>query len=207
MGDIIKKWTAGLSYGPVLTQTDLYLLNTTLEIHPILLGELAAFSLNFNLVSGHVGGFNPESRDNDLPFARKDEPATMPRIADIIIITKESPWCTFVHNERGVTMSDITAAVWKEYNENLITEAEFNALPPRIQEQVKRHSAMNQAGGAGWPHYGGPPVPPMPARYRRCDWLRERIHFEKLDKKDRDEYIKSRLGYTAPNIFVMSMVP
>lgn len=36
----------------MLTQTDLYLLNTTLEIHPILLGELAAFSLNFNLVSG-----------------------------------------------------------------------------------------------------------------------------------------------------------
>lgn len=35
------------------------------------------------------------------------------------------------------------------------------------------------------------------------DWLRERVYFEGLSRDD--NYIKSRLGFKAPNIFVMDL--
>ena len=35
------------------------------------------------------------------------------------------------------------------------------------------------------------------------DWLRDKVYFERLIKKD--PYIKNRLGYTAPNIYVMAL--
>ena len=37
----------------------------------------------------------------------------------------------------------------------------------------------------------------------RTDWLRERVFFDKLSRKD--GYAKARLGYSAPNIFVLSL--
>ncbi|KAG9318098.1 hypothetical protein JVU11DRAFT_165 [Chiua virens] len=59
MGDTsVSKWAAGASYGPVLSQTDLYLLNTELQLHPILQGTDASFHLIFNLVTGAVDVFN-----------------------------------------------------------------------------------------------------------------------------------------------------
>jgi len=63
---------------------------------------------------GQTGGFNPDQRDRDLPFTAKDEPATLPRVSELVIITEISPWCTIVRNERGVTMSDLCTAIWKE---------------------------------------------------------------------------------------------
>jgi len=202
MGDsVVNKWSAGTSYGPVLSQTDLYLLNTELQLHPVLQGTDASFHLIFNLVTGSTGGFNTEARDRDIPFTAKDEPATLPRVTDLIIITELSPWCTIVHNDRGVTMGDVCGTIWKEYTENYITEAEFSSLPARLQEQVKRVSQNNQAGG-GWPaamYYNTP----QPNRYKRVDWLRDKIYFEGLTKKD--HYTASRLGFKAPNIFVMNL--
>ena len=35
------------------------------------------------------------------------------------------------------------------------------------------------------------------------DWLRERVFFDKLSRKD--GYAKARLGFSAPNIFVLSL--
>ena len=71
MGDsAVSKWAAGASCeynqitlgyplsispasdGPVLSQTDLYLLNTELQLHPILQGTDGSFHLIFNLVTG-----------------------------------------------------------------------------------------------------------------------------------------------------------
>jgi len=202
MADQVGKWAAGMSYGPVLTQTDLYLLGTELQLNPILMNVDDAFHLVFNLITGQTGGFNPDARDRDLPF-EKDEPATLPRVQELIIITEISPWCTIVRNERGVTMSDICTAMWKEYTENYVTEPEFGALPPRLQEQVKRTAAHNLQGGNQWNQmYYTPAV--AGNRFRRVDWLRERVYFEGLAKKD--QYSINRLGYKAPNIFVMQLV-
>lgn len=63
---------------------------------------------------GSTGGFNAEARDRDIPFTAKDEPATLPRVTELIIITELSPWCTIIRNERGVTMSDVCSTIWKE---------------------------------------------------------------------------------------------
>lgn len=38
--------------GPVLSQTDLYLLNPKVELHPIMTHSAKNFHLNFNLASG-----------------------------------------------------------------------------------------------------------------------------------------------------------
>lgn len=204
MGDsTVNKWASGTSYGPVLSQTDLYLLNTELQLHPILQGANPGFHLLFNLVTGSTGGFNPEARDRDLPFTQKDQPATLPRVTDLIVITELSPWCTIIHNDRGVTLSDVCSTIWKDYTENYITEQEFNSLPPRLQEQVKRVATNNagQAQGNGWGMYNYTPAPPN--RYKRVDWLRDKTFFDGLTKKD--TYAASRLGFKAPNIFVMTL--
>ncbi|KAJ7700847.1 hypothetical protein B0H17DRAFT_924916 [Mycena rosella] len=203
MADSVGKWAAGAFYGPVLSQTDLYLLNTDLELHPILANSHGSFHLVFNLITGQTGGFNPDARDRDLQFTAKDEPATLPRVSQLIIITEISPWCTIVKNERGVTMNDVCTAVWKDYTENFVTDPEFAALPPRLQEQVKRMALHNTQSGQQWAgYYGTPSV--APNRYKRVDWLRERTFFEGLRKSD--AYAISRLGYKAPNIFVMDLV-
>lgn len=101
----------------------------------------------------------------------------------------------------------------------MVTDKEFDSLPPRVQDQVRRHAAAALNNGA-WTGYFTPSQ--APNRYRRvgmlpeygtdrianpetfADWLRDKVYFEKLLK--RDSYAKARLGFTAPNIFVMVLV-
>ena len=128
--------------GPVLTTTELYLLQTELQLNPILTNSNLAFHLIFHLQTGNprrpqlsmeselkchpnfffcgdiigsTSGFNPEARDRDVPFTAKDEPATLPRVQELIVICESSPWCTIVRNEKGVTLQDVCTTIWKEY--------------------------------------------------------------------------------------------
>lgn len=145
------------SDGPVLTQTDLYLLKPELEIHPILQQKYANFHLLLNISTGmhhqtltstlpqkkkipasftasaysairgiRLRGkkltseafffFEGQSQDetgND--FREKEEPAVLPRVDQLYIISEFSPWCTTVKNEKGVTLTDVCSAVWQEY--------------------------------------------------------------------------------------------
>lgn len=199
MADTIGKWAPGSCYGPVLTQTDLYLLGTELELNPILANTSESFQLIFNLSTGQTGGYNHEARDRDSPFTAKEEPATMPRVEELIIITEHSPWCTIVKNPQGVTLGDICGTLYKEYGEKMVTEKEFDSLPARLQEQVRRYAASS--ANQSWQQYYSPQ--PAPTQFRRVDWLRERVFFDKLIRKD--GYSKARLGYAAPNIFVLSL--
>jgi len=201
MGDLIPKWSAGPAYGPILSSVDLYLLQTaagvkSLSIHPILTHSLAAFHLVFNLSTGQTGGYSEADRDKDLAFTHKDEPATLPRVQELFIITRISPWVTTVRNERGVTIGDVCSSMWQQYSENPITEAEFAALPPRWQEQVKRAAANTQNQ---WGYYS----PSQNARYKRTDWLRDKVFFDGLELDA--EYTEKRLGFKAPNVFVMDL--
>lgn len=63
---------------------------------------------------GHTGGFNHDARDRDLAFTAKEEPATLPRVEQLIIITQLSPWCTIIKNPNGVTMNDVCTKLWEE---------------------------------------------------------------------------------------------
>ncbi|KAH8113433.1 hypothetical protein DFH11DRAFT_343482 [Phellopilus nigrolimitatus] len=195
------KWAPGTAYGPVLSQTDLYLLNPKLELHPILTHSLKSFHLIFQLLTGRASGFNADSRDRDLDFTAKDEVATLPRVTELIVITRASPWCTIVRNPRGVSLGDICGTIWKEYADNTLSEEEFAALPPQMQDRVKRTAVNRESGGA---RYMGWNVDAFPFnRCRRIDWLRDKTFFDGLERDD--EFAKSRLGFAAPNILVMSL--
>jgi len=47
-------------------------------------------------------------------FVGKDEPATMPRVSQLIIVSRLSPWCTIIKKETGVTIGDLCSAIFKE---------------------------------------------------------------------------------------------
>lgn len=187
----VNKWAPGASYGPVLTQTDLYLLKPELEIHPILQQKYANFHLLLNISTGQ----SQDETGND--FREKEEPAVLPRVDQLYIISEFSPWCTTVKNEKGVTLTDVCSAVWQEYASNYVTDAEMASLSTRGQEQVKRAAHAHQA-----PAYSYGPVAGT-VRCRRVDWLKDRIFLEGIKRDDR--YVQTRLGFQAPNIFVMSL--
>ncbi|KAF9533628.1 hypothetical protein CPB83DRAFT_485505 [Crepidotus variabilis] len=202
MAGPISPWSPGPSYGPVLSQTDLYLLKTELTLNPTLEGKNDAYQLQFHLVTGFTTGAS-RAQTGEIPG--KDEPATHPRVSQLIVISRFSPWCTIVKNDHGVTIGNVCSAIYKEYTDNEIAEGEFGTLNPRMQEQVKRIAASNfqqlqQPSGGAWGYY----PPSAPDRLRRVDWLRDRVYFEGLVKDD--HYAKTRLGFMAPNIFVMELV-
>ena len=124
-------------------------------------------------------------------------------------------------NDEGVTIGNVCSTIYKQcvsilfliilltilhvsYTDHHITEAEFNTLNNRMQEQIKRTASANlqqlQPQQASWGYY---PVA-APDRLRRVDWLRERVYFEGLVKDD--SYARSRLGFKAPDVFVMELV-
>ena len=45
----------------------------------------------------------------------KDEPATLPRVARLVVISRLSPWCTIITRETGVTIADVCSTIYKEY--------------------------------------------------------------------------------------------
>ncbi|KAJ3518266.1 hypothetical protein NMY22_g13767 [Coprinellus aureogranulatus] len=208
MVDNVGKWAKGEHYGPVLSQTDLYLLKVPLEIHPILANSDASFHLCFDLTNGQTVGWDSSDRNREIPFTQRDQPATMPRVQQLIIITRSSPWCTTVFNDNGVSLGDVCIKLWQDYSQNNISDAEFNSLPGRMQEAVRRtaqhhvqQAAANQWGGGYYPA-AAPPT----SSFKRYDWLRDRVMFDRLVKGNEEDYIQSRLGFTAPNIFVMELM-
>ncbi|KAF8528157.1 hypothetical protein BU17DRAFT_81390 [Hysterangium stoloniferum] len=194
--DIIgTKWSTGQDYGIILSRTDLYLLQAELEIHPVLHGTFSQ-SLIFNFVTGQSGLFDPQGAD--LPFPQQDEPATLPRVEELILISELSPWCIKVVNRDGVTVENVLGAMFMAYDKPMTTE-EVNKLPVRTQQQIRRSAATNRPTQT-WER---PPmgVNPDTLQLKRSDYLRTMVFFDRLEKKD--SYIKQRLGFNAPNIFVM----
>ncbi|OCB84512.1 hypothetical protein A7U60_g8498 [Sanghuangporus baumii] len=137
----------------------LYLLNPKLELHPILTNSLKSFHLNFQLLSGRATGFNPEDRHRDLEFTAKNETATLPRVTELIIIARESPWCTVVKNQHGVTLGDICVQIWRDYAEHPLTEEEFASLSPATQDRVKRTALARETGGQRFANWAAADVP------------------------------------------------
>jgi hypothetical protein len=207
------KWTPGSSYAPTLSTTDIYLLGVNggmkhLELHPVLTHSLSSFHLVFNLANGQTGGYDNAKPNDDLEFSIGEQPATCPRINEMHIFTKWSPWVTTVtasNAKRGITLADVIAALWQTYGERPITDGEWSTLPVREQERVRRSNVNNQVatqGGGMWGAGGG--YSPAPKdRFRRADWLRDKIFFDGLELDD--DYCEKRLGFKAPNIFHMSL--
>jgi len=192
----IGRWQPGGAYGPVLTQTDLYLLKVPLELHP-LLSHKHRLTLGFDFTTGN--SYLADGDGGQQVFSCKEEPATVPRVTEIIIVTERSPWCTIVHAGDpavGITLDDVFSALYRDYTETMVTDEEFGKLPNRAQENMKRMASLNAAQGTRTMFYQ-PAV--APTQFRRSEWLREYTWFECLetDKK----YLMERLGYNAPNQF------
>jgi len=202
MDRVVAKWAPGASYGPVLTQTDLYLLDTELELNPILEGKVTN-QLQFHLVTGFATSVS-RAPEADGSIMGKDEPATLPRVSRLVVISRMSPWCTIITRETGVTIADVCSTIYKDYTEHDITEPEFNSLNPRSQDQLRRSAASNlQASQPQTQPWGYYTPAAQPERLRRVDWLRDKIYFEGLSRDD--NYAKQRLGYRAPNVFIMDL--
>jgi len=208
---MVDKFAAG-AYGPVLTTTDLYILGAELQLHPILTHSFGGFHLILNLASGHAGGYNPANKDQDLDLAHGNEPATIPRVQEIHVICKLTPWHSQIRNPAGVTVADVCAALGKQYSEAMITDAELETLPGRLREQMKRSATTAQqiygapgggwgGGGGGMYGYGASPSPGRPDRLPRSAWLRDRMFFDGLEL-DHDFSLK-QIGFKAPNVFHM----
>lgn len=58
---------------------------------------------------------NARGQDGEPAIPGKDEPATLPRVKQLIIISRFSPWCTIVKNEDGVTIGNVCSTIYKQY--------------------------------------------------------------------------------------------
>ena len=117
----------------------------------------------------------------------------MPRVEELIIITEYSPWCTIIKNPNGVNLGDICTTLFQEcvvavldicaatdrltphsrcsYTDKNVTTKEFESLPPRLQEQVRRYATSASSANAGWQQYYTPQV--APTSFRRVgEYLR-----------------------------------
>ncbi|KAK7688888.1 hypothetical protein QCA50_007579 [Cerrena zonata] len=202
--DRVSKWAAGTNYGPVLTPTELYLLrDVQLELHPVMRNEDDEFFLTFNLSNGSTTGTRPGGDGRELEFTAKSEPATVPRVSELVIITHRSPWCTLVRNPDGVTCGDVCETLFQDY-EKEVTPAEFATLNPRAQDSINRYrdqAIRAQAGGwAAGGYFSQAAV--SPNRIRRADWLTDHIIFDKLARVE-SQYARQRLGFNAPNIICL----
>jgi len=204
----MDKFASGPNYGPVLTTTDLYLLGCELQLHPILTHSFGAFHLILNLASGHAGGYNPANKDQDLELAHGGEPATIPRVQELHIICRLTPWHTHVRNPNGVTLGDVCATLGKQYAEAFITDAELDTVAPRTRDQIKRSATNAQQiyGGGGWNgggmgYYGSPSPGGSGSRLPRSAWLKDRIFFDGLEKDE--DAAQKQIGFKASNVFCM----
>jgi hypothetical protein len=131
----------------------------------------------------------------------KDEPATLPRVSRLVVISRLSPWCTIITRESGVTIADVCSTIFKEYvmlysqlsvlftsadiyyfsffnssyTEHDITEIEFNQLNPRSQDQLRRSATTNlqasQPQTQPWGYYTPAAQPERLRRVGMCPSL------------------------------------
>ncbi|KAH7102643.1 hypothetical protein BKA62DRAFT_96915 [Auriculariales sp. MPI-PUGE-AT-0066] len=154
------------NYTPALESHELYALEgVRVKLHPLLSGEEEKFMLRYDMVTGTTQLFvaNSHSEGDFTPFAGAS--ATLPRLKEIILVTKSSPWVTRVRNDKGVTLANILEQLWHDYAVP-VTEAEIAAmgrgewaqLYRRIGRHSPRASAENYFAATGMtpPVYGTP---------------------------------------------------
>ena len=74
----------------------------------------------------------------------KNEPATLPRVSELVVISRDSPWTTTIRNEQGVTVGDVWIGIYKGYYERNLADHEFNSLTARASEILRRTSLRHE---------------------------------------------------------------
>lgn len=125
--------------GPVLKQTDLFLLGANLTINPVLAGEHPDIKINFNVATGDISANHPKHEDEDVAWEPyQEQPAIIPRCTTVYIICRQTPWCIPIENRTGVTIKDVFSALYQFHSTEYITEDEWSALSARTQDKIKR---------------------------------------------------------------------
>ncbi|CCA70575.1 hypothetical protein PIIN_04512 [Serendipita indica DSM 11827] len=210
MTDKVGKWLEGSAYGPVMKQTDIFLLGVTLTVNPVLTGDHPDIRINFNVSTGDITAQNPKDDKEEPPWEPyQEQPAVLPRCTTLYIICRQTPWCIHIENRTGVTVKDVFTSLYAFHSNEFITEDEWNALPPKTQDRIKRMA--RQDGNLGgpvpqtpgqWSYYHQSPNPTS-VRFARKAWLQSRVNLD--DLKVDDEYCEQRLGYKGPNVLVMTL--
>ncbi|KIJ31806.1 hypothetical protein M422DRAFT_36080 [Sphaerobolus stellatus SS14] len=185
------KWASGQNYGPVLTRTDLLLLEPELEIHPLLAG-FARENFVFNIVSGQSEMVDLATGEQ-LPFPQRRQFATIPRVEELVIVSRSTPWVTIIKNAGGVLVENVIAELYQCYNVPLTAE-EDSAIQDRIKQQMRRQRARA--------HDMDPRIP-EDGPFARRDLFRGQFQFDYLEVEG--TYTKQRLGFVMPNVFVLHM--
>lgn len=164
---------------PVLSENDIYLLETELEVNPILSIDREKYRLAylmFDLVNGAFqrsssidwrfsshGRLLESGSHSNLATLRhflsgatldksvklqgipgKDEPATLPRVSELVVLSRDSPWTTTIRNEKGVTVGDVWIGIFKDYYEHNLADHEYNSLAARASEILRRTSLLHE---------------------------------------------------------------
>lgn len=74
----------------------------------------------------------------------KHEPATLPRVSELMVVSRDSPWTTTIRNEQGVTVGDVWIGIFRDYYEHNLADHEFNSLTARASEILRRTSLLHE---------------------------------------------------------------
>jgi len=193
----IDPWSPGTDHGPVLEPVELFALgeNVKVKINACLTGEdKKKHDFVYDVAEGRI-----VSQEETIAVQKYwDEPATLPRLTQVVIYTKAAPWVTLVRasmHDRGVTVGDCCDAM-KQCYAKAITQDEWEALPPRVVASVQRSLTGSMQYGYGVTH-----GPNGVVNIKRFNWLMQRTvcSFMTVD----DKYAEKRFGYRAPNLFLM----
>lgn len=74
----------------------------------------------------------------------KDEPATLPRVSELTVLSRDSPWTVTIRNEQGVTVGDVWIGVFKDYYEHNLADHELSSLTARASEILRRTFLLHE---------------------------------------------------------------
>ncbi|KAG8905636.1 hypothetical protein FRB99_008539 [Tulasnella sp. 403] len=164
----------------------------------------------FAVGPNYAGGYDPADKDKDLELTNGHEPATIPRVQEMHILCRLTPWSVYVRNPSGITVADVCASLGKLYADTNISDAEMDTQPPRTRDQIRRAAQAtqqmypNQGGwGSGGTYFSSPSPGGSGSRLPRAAWLRDRIFFDGLERDD--EFAIKQIGFKAPNVFIMQV--
>ncbi|EJU05864.1 hypothetical protein DACRYDRAFT_20211 [Dacryopinax primogenitus] len=193
----IDPWSPGTDHGPILEPVELFALgeNVKVRLNPCLTGEdKKKHDFVYDVSDGRA-----MSQEETIAVQKYyDEPATLPRLFQVVIYTRLAPWVTIVRasaHDRGVTVGDCCESLRACYAK-AITQDEWDALPPRVAASVQRSLSGSMQYGYGVTHASNGSL-----NVKRFNWLMQRTvcSFMTVDGK----YAEKRFGYSAPNVFLM----
>jgi hypothetical protein len=171
--------------GPVLTPLQLKVVEERLEINPLLLPvpeeEEKPTHLNWNMLMPASLVHRSDDHHQISWSKGRSEPATFPRITQLIIVSSHFPWRINVRaqdQEAGVTCGEVIDTIARSMDK-LTSASEYNDLSKEKKSMVKRAYRHNRSRSADVP--GGR----LGEGMKRMDFLCDLTEFGGLEVDER----------------------